>query len=245
MSGGGDHSLGLKASGSLWTWGENFNGQLGLGDLIRRNVPTYVDGATNWAAIAGGRDHSLGLKADATLYAWGNNLHGQLGLNNTTPRLTPTLVGTGWVAMSAGYLINLGLKAGGSLWEWGETPGGTHLAPFPVSTVDFVSVASGNGYFLALLCDGRFYVWGVNSDGQLGTGNTSPLITPVSLGKLYWVAFCAGDAHSVALKADGSLWVWGANYNGQLGLGDTAKRLSPTQVKSFNALRTTVVIPMN
>ena len=90
IAGGYQHSLGLKADGSLWAWGYNGYGQLGLGDYTNRRSPTKV--GTGWVAIAGGYSHSLGLKADGSLWAWGNNGSGQLGLGDTTNRLSPTQI---------------------------------------------------------------------------------------------------------------------------------------------------------
>ena len=43
IAGGSSHSLGLKADGTLWAWGSNVSGQLGLGDTIWwRPIPTQI-----------------------------------------------------------------------------------------------------------------------------------------------------------------------------------------------------------
>ena len=87
--------MALKQDGTLWAWGENSYGQLGVGDTTDRSSPTQVGSAHDWAAIApGGADsyHTLALKKDGTLWAWGFNRFGQLGLGDTSDRLTPTQV---------------------------------------------------------------------------------------------------------------------------------------------------------
>mgnify|MGYP003588069515 CR=1 FL=1 len=61
------YSLGIKSDGTLWAWGANFNGQLGLGDNTDRNAPVQVGAATNWVDVSAGMDHSLGIKSDGTL----------------------------------------------------------------------------------------------------------------------------------------------------------------------------------
>ena len=86
------HSLGLKADGSLWAWGFNVCGQLGLGDNTDRHSPTQVQVGTRWVAVAAGSYHTLGLKADGSLWAWGDNAYGQLGLGDTTNRPSPARV---------------------------------------------------------------------------------------------------------------------------------------------------------
>ncbi len=111
------HTLGLEKDGSLWAWGQNHGGQLGLGDTNNRDSPTYIDWP--YVAVAAGGYHSLGLTIDGRLWAWGNNEAGQLGLGNANEKWCPTLVGTGYVAVAAGAYHSLGLKADGSLWAWG------------------------------------------------------------------------------------------------------------------------------
>ena len=88
------HSLGLKADGSLWAWGYNGEGQLGLGvgDTANRSLPTHVGSEVNWVAVAAGGSYSLGLKADGSLWAWGQGGN-ELGLGDPGPnRFVPTKV---------------------------------------------------------------------------------------------------------------------------------------------------------
>jgi alpha-tubulin suppressor-like RCC1 family protein len=75
-----------------------------------------------------------------------------------------------------------------------------------------------------------FYVWGYNSDGQLGKNNTTTLTSPSALGADTWLKVAAGDAHSLAVKSDGTLWSCGDNAFGQLGLNDTTDRDEFAQV---------------
>ena len=89
---GANHSLAIRADGSLWTWGRNNNGQLGLGDITSRLAPAPVGSDSNWVAVAAGQFHSLGLRADGSLWAWGWNAYGQLGVADTRDRKTPTRV---------------------------------------------------------------------------------------------------------------------------------------------------------
>jgi alpha-tubulin suppressor-like RCC1 family protein len=92
VAAGALHSLGLKADGSLYAWGANSHGQLGLGNYIEQQSPQQVVGFSDWVAVAAGALHSLGLKGDGSLHAWGFNSDGQLGLGDTNYRLSPTLV---------------------------------------------------------------------------------------------------------------------------------------------------------
>jgi alpha-tubulin suppressor-like RCC1 family protein len=82
---------------------------------------------------------------------------------------------------------------------------------------------------MALKPDGSLWVWGDNSNGELGSSAFTGKQAPYRVGDGY-VAIAAGYGHSFALKADGSLYGWGWNLLGQLGNGATANLATPTKV---------------
>ncbi len=235
-------SVGVKTDGSLWSWGYNLDGQLGLGDTTPRTSPTRVGTANDWAVVSAGDAHVLALRTDGTLWAWGSNGYGKLGLGDTTARLTPTQVGSDndWVSIAAGSWHSLAIKADGTLWAWGYNAYGqlglgdttNRLSPVQVGTdSDWAAVAAGAFHTVALKTDGTLWAWGYNIFGQLGLGDTSNRLSPSRIGTASdWGSVAAGRGHTVALKTDGTLWAWGWNNNGQLGLGDTSDRLLPEQV---------------
>jgi len=83
------HTLAIKTDGSLWAWGKNDIGQLGLGDNTNREAPVRIGTESNWKEVIAGCFHSLALKTDGSLWAWGDNWNGQLGLGDTTNRSNP------------------------------------------------------------------------------------------------------------------------------------------------------------
>ena len=144
IAAGEDHSLALKSDGTVWSWGENDDGQLGDNDDTKADKPTPVQvkdsegtgNLTNVAAIAGGKDHSLAMMDDGSVWAWGEDTDGQLGDNDSASskpdKLTPVQVrdssGSGFfdkaVAISAGKDHSLALRSDGSAWAWGENSNG-------------------------------------------------------------------------------------------------------------------------
>ncbi len=82
-------------------------------------------------------------------------------------------------------------------------------------------VSAGGLHSLSLHNDGTVFVWGDNSEGQLGTGSVEPQknATPSRVNGLNDVKeVSAGMAHSLALKQDGTVWAWGNNEFGQAGI---------------------------
>ena len=87
------YSLAVRQDGSLWAWGLNDRGQLGLGDTGKSTAPTRVGGEDGWVMLAAGTEHGLALNRTGALWAWGDNVYGQLGLGDTDNRIEPALAG--------------------------------------------------------------------------------------------------------------------------------------------------------
>jgi alpha-tubulin suppressor-like RCC1 family protein len=247
VSAGTKYSLGIKADGSLWAWGEDHNGQLGDGATTDLVVPTRVGTQTGWVAVAAGNRHSLALKSDGSLWAWGNNDKGQLGDGTTIERHLPTRIAAdrSWVAIAVGMTHSLALSSDGSLWAWGDNTDGqlgdgttnAVLVPTRIGTGnDWAAVTAEAGHSLALKSDGSLWAWGSNRSGELGDAGAGAGKIPSRIGTgTDWVAVNTAFFHTLALKSDGSLWAWGENENGQLGDGTTGDRFSPTRVGTLTS----------
>ena len=182
---GGRHVVAIKADGSLWSWGSNFFGQLGIGTSGNRYVPSRVGLLNDWTKISAGGTHNLAIRADGSLWAWGSNDAGKLGNGSASGTVnTPTQIGTGstWSAVSAGENFSLAIKTDGSLWAWGFNGGGqlglgdltSRSAPTRVGAAsDWQSVHAGANHAAGIRAGGAVWLWGNNGSGQLGapTGN--------------------------------------------------------------------------
>jgi alpha-tubulin suppressor-like RCC1 family protein len=124
----------VKTDGTLWTWGNNDTGQLGLGDTTDRCSPVQVGSLTDWRAASIGDFFTLFVKTDGTLWSTGKNTQGQLGIGDKTSRSSPVQIGslTTWRAggLSAGRSMGSAIKTDGTLWVWGtyNTQGGTGVS---------------------------------------------------------------------------------------------------------------------
>src|ERR1041385_8462931 len=100
--GGARGTVAKKSDGTVWTWGANFGGKLGIGvsstNLMRSLVPMEVHGPldvgflNSITAIMGGEVHNVALKSDGTVWAWGANMFGQLGNGTTNEADAPVQV---------------------------------------------------------------------------------------------------------------------------------------------------------
>lgn len=253
VAAGVNHSLALRADGTLWAWGANYQGRTGLGLAGGTTlVPTQVGTGTDWVAVAAGVYQSLGLRADGTLWAWGDNFIGSLGLGSSVPyAYVPTQVGTGtdWTAVSAGAgFQSMGIRADGTLWAWGAntfgstglgTAAGGTFTPTQVGTsATWSAVSVGRYHSLGIRADGTLWSWGNNADGRTGLGlSTDMALVPTQVGvDTDWAAVSAGGVHSLGLRTDGSLWAWGSNADGATGLGtEVGATLVPTRVGTGTA----------
>lgn len=125
IAAGAAFALALEASGTVWAWGANEQGQLGHEGGASAQ-PGVVPGLPPSAAIAAGGGYALALARDGTLWAWGANDRGQLGDGTTTNRATPEPV-SGLAAvrlMAAGVNHALALGQNGALMAWGDDSAG-------------------------------------------------------------------------------------------------------------------------
>jgi hypothetical protein len=144
---------------TLWTWGNNTFGQLGLGDNFDRDTPTQV-GTNTWNTVEAGEDHTVAIRNDGTLWAWGGNWAGQLGLGDTLNRNTPTQVGTAtWTAVAAGGNHTVAIRNDDTLWAWGSNWAGQlglgdnldRISPTQVGTAtNWAAVAAGGNHTAAI-----------------------------------------------------------------------------------------------
>lgn len=103
----------IKTDGTLWSWGANAQGQLGLNNRTDYSSPKQVGALTTWSKIKAGGDCSVaGITTSGALWMWGYNNYGQLGLSNITNYSSPKQVGSSTTWLEVGISATNALARG-------------------------------------------------------------------------------------------------------------------------------------
>ena len=138
IAGGGDSGYALRADGSVWAWGDDSFGELGIG--IRRfdvDRPVRVRLPAPAVAIAAGASSGYALLRDGAVWAWGDGSQGELGdgalRGSTLPR---RVVGLSTVVqIAADGETAFALERPGAVFSWGSDQYG-QLGDGSVTTSD-------------------------------------------------------------------------------------------------------------
>jgi uncharacterized repeat protein (TIGR02543 family) len=211
ISNGESHSVALSDKGRIFTWGSNFNGQLGLGDTVvsSSNVPQIINppllSGEIVTSISAGRNHTLILTDRNRVFGWGENLFSQL--SGTTPSyiLSPTLITMPNLSANeniskifAGVLNSFVLTTTGRVFALGNNSTGQFgngssslnpisqvqtlaLQPTLASNERITDIAPAIDHTIYLTSLNKVYATGANIQGQLGIGNADPLSNRLNL----------------------------------------------------------------
>jgi len=208
------HSLALTSDGTVFGFGLNTRGQLGVGSTadiwtLPQMLSTLAE-VGRVTSMSCGVEHSAVVLEDGSLYTFGRNDCGQLGIDDFSKQLSSTPIR---VADGLSKLRSLRCEA----------------------------VACGY-YFTVVIANGTLHAFGANDFGQLGVGHNHEAYAPVPV--LWsdeddrFVAVSCGTGHSVAATSYGRLIAWGRNLDGALGNGSTIDHPFPVEIcnKGENAL---------
>ncbi len=198
----GYSAFAIKTNGTLWAWGENSAGQLGIGNTQAQTLPVQVGTDTDWKQVAAGVSSVLALKADGSLWGWGLNMYGELfgyeGRQSSPVRLGSE---TDWEKVLVIEFRAYAVKKDGTLWAWGDNS--RNLLGFNTPTEE-ESTSEGNP--VEVVTEPRI---------------TKPTQVTAVEGEVLAVSGCENTL-SVATGTDGiieKVWMFGSNADGALGDG--------------------------
>ncbi len=241
VSAGAAHCEALTTDGRLFAWGDNTEGELGVGTtefVVTPQEVQFPTGVGAWADVAAGPGYTLMIAEDGTLYGCGIDSMGTF-----EPREGPiqaTMTGTfrsvsPLPCLSASYQLESRIDQNnyGSGIPLSQDPI-FYISPDGGMIEQVASVADGGYHTLILSMDGTVAADGDNTHGQLGINKTDPNLRsgivdfPSSV--LQIVAVAAGLRHSLAIGDDGWLYSWGDDSLGELGIGASPNKIAPVRV---------------
>ena len=271
----------ITENGELYAWGDNSNGQLGIGNTDNQTKPVKVTGITgkikqlitfqHYGKAFFDYFYVYAITEDGSLYAWGYNGEGLLGVGDKMDRNTPIKINLpGKIKELIKYNSSIyTILEDGTLYAWDyNTPTPTKInlpgkvinrigsyailedgslyssvsinsTPTKVNLPGTIKELITNGIsFYAILEDGSLYAWGYNFSGELGVGDEVNRNTPAKVNLPSKVKLITTKYDSVyAILEDSSLYAWGDNSNGHLGVGKDDNRIyTPEQVTGIDGV---------
>jgi len=242
---GAYHTCAVTNSGGVQCWGDNGNGQLGIGSQLSQTNPTRLSTLTSGvSAIAGGEFFTCALTMAGGVKCWGDNTFGQLGDGTTSPRYTPYDVPTfpsGVKAIATGYNSTCVLTSSSGVKCWGYNVNGElgrgtkstqEFAPADVKglTSGVTGISAGLGQACALLSGGGVLCWGKGNPTPVPVSGVNPGVT----------AIAQGPFPTCVLTSSGGVQCWGDNSHGEIGDGSTTYRPNATGVVGLSAAATAI-----
>lgn len=240
LAAGEKSTCGIRTDDTLWCWGSDDHGRLGLGGIGPQFAPARVGDAT-WKAVALEHQSVCGIQSDGGMYCWGANDVGQLASGTMDARMVPTRIAEdpgAWSAVAAGTRHACGVLATGELSCWGSNHRGQlahdltrplRLTATPVEEVGvrpWSALGLGEGHTCAIDAEGSLWCVGYKALGVLGIGEGSQP-TPRVLGGTWARPSLGEDATCAVADGTGELACWGFNGSGLLGDGTNLDRQIP------------------
>lgn len=206
IASGGDNTLALTKDGEVYVWGANENGELGTGNTDTLDKPTLISiPGVRIIDVTAGKNYTAFITSDGYVYVSGI----VAGVNSKEPVKLERIAN---VTKAAGGEELIVLTEEGKVIKAGET--NTTL----YASKDVIDIAAKDGNYMLLNNSGKLYVWGNNSNGELGLGHTSNVSTPkpVEMDKNI-ISIGAGNNNTYFIEDTGRVYSSGLNTYGALG----------------------------
>lgn len=233
IAAGLEDSFGMKTDGTLWAWGLNNMGQLGIGNFSNQPAPVQI-GSVTWTKVRAGFVNSAGIQSDGSLWVWGAGPSvGNTGTSTAADCPSPVRVSeeTNWMDIAVGRNVVFALNSEGTLWAWGYEAWiftGSHDS----SALTRIGTESD---WENVSCCGSDYLVLTKRDGSLWNMTPRDFEKPAKLNRIEFrkniVAIGGGGSLGVAITRDGEVWTWGRTIGEDVmrfeGSGKNAHEIDP------------------
>jgi alpha-tubulin suppressor-like RCC1 family protein len=201
LAGAGSHDV-FDADNTVYSCGQNFDGELGDGHSGASETPARVSGldGSKVTALVSSFDNGGALESNGAYFDWGANTQGNLGngvidKDSNVPVQVNLPAGVSQVGQGGSTPTNghtIVLLSNGQVWAWGD--GSTYqigngqkgefatpLQISPPAGVTYQQVAAGGGDTYAISTRGNVYAWGAGDAGQIGNGGLTVSKVPVQV----------------------------------------------------------------
>ncbi|MFA5808815.1 MAG: hypothetical protein WC935_00575 [Thermoleophilia bacterium] len=232
---GGSHTIACKPDGTVWTWGRNQFGQLGLNTTDDSLIPKKVQGLAKVIAVAAGDNHSVALRDNGSVWTWGANYAGQLGVPIEDFALIPVQVNllSKITEIACGANMTLALAEDGLVYSWGNDWFGDPSSSINSNTPKqipnpppyfFTAITASAKTFYALRDDGKLFGWGdvITPPNPLPPTAGLPVYPPTQINASVPIySISCGNYFLAVISSGNKLYCRGLNNFGQLGNGTT------------------------
>lgn len=190
----GYHTLALDSTGSIFSWGANYYGELGHFNYDIQPFAAKVESLQHITSIAVGWSHSVALNEKGEVFVWGAKASTYAGETETKTAFYDHIIQFTDLPkierIACGSWHSLALDFEGKVWTWGKNKygmlgnGTTKNEEFPIQMVGVDKAASiGGGCFQSMVVDsaGNIFTCGDNAFGQLGIANDDRKLSPVQM----------------------------------------------------------------
>jgi hypothetical protein len=250
----GSHACAVKVDGTVWCWGRNTNGELGIGTTQGMSNAVQVHNVSDAEMVTVGGDclacnlgWSCALTKGGAVYCWGANSSGQLGDGTTQEKwepevASPATVGAAWIgagdcaSSASGQMF--AIMSDGTAKRWGyfmSEVGGSTSVPKTIPGLSNVKALSGTSRSICAVSNsGQVLCWGKpgNSSQQVGFGDgtttwpgNSPTLVPGVANAIDVFVFNPSSTSVCALIQGGSILCWGVGSGHQVGPNDSGTQL--------------------
>lgn len=243
----------LTEKGQIYSCGHNREGELGNGTEVNQSTPVRCGSLSDITelAVSSYPHFCYAIQSNGNLWVWGWNYCGQLGLGDSTSRNIPTLhpliknakkavcssgylannqypAGSGLVLLDDGTIFAAGCNDDGQLGT-GDTVQRTSFSQI-IHTSIFTDIIASNGRYTtcgAIDTNNQLWLWGNNSYGLQGTGNSTNQLSPQLptapfQGSVTKATFGGGVSYEGCIVQEGNT-LWAAGYAGRFNLGTNSQ----------------------